>query len=164
MRRLSVILLVPVLALGAGCGDDDDASAGGDFCDRARLLDAQMSSLENEFEGDDIPSSEVFDEAADALGDLADGAPSEIKGDLETLADGVREIAEIFGDIDLSDPEALSDPENAEQLQAMGERMEELDATVGDASDRVEAYLADECGIEIDDDGTSEGEDGTEGS
>lgn len=164
MRRLALLLLVPVLALGAGCGDDDDdVSSGGGFCDRARLLDAQMSNLEEQFEGDEIPSGDVFEQTADAISGLADDAPDEIRGDLETLADGVREIAEIFGDIDLSDPEALSDPENAEQLEAIGERMEELDATVGESSDRVEAYLSDECGIDSDD-GSSESGDGTEGS
>ena len=171
MRRLAAILLVPVLALGAGCGGDDDddgVSAGGDFCDQARDLDEQMTALETQFEGEDIPSSEVFEQTADAIGGLADDAPSAIKGDLETLEDGVREIAEIFGDIDLSDPAALSDPENMEQLEQMGERMEALDTDISEASERVETYLSDECGLDISgddgDDGTDDMGDGTEGS
>ena len=167
MRRLAVLLLVPVLALGAGCGgdDDDDVSASGSFCDRARLLDRQMTTLEAQFEGEEMPSGEAFEETADAIGGLADGAPSAIKGDLETLEDGVREIAEIFGDIDLSDPAALSDPENMAQLEQMGERMEALDTDISAASERVETYLSDECGLDISgDDGTEDGEEGTEGS
>jgi hypothetical protein len=102
----------------------------------------------------------VFEEAADAIGDLADGAPDEIKEDLEIVADGVREIAEVFGEIDLSDPEAMADPANIETLTAIGERMEELDQRVSASSDRVEAYLRDECGIDMSDDGTSD--EGTE--
>ncbi len=167
MRRLAALLFVPVLALGAGCGDDDDDGGGssvGSFCDRARLLDAQMTALEEEFDSEEVPSGEVFSQTAEAIGDLADDAPSEVKGDLETLADGVREIADIFGEIDFNDPEALSDPANAEQLQEMGERMEALDATVGEASDNVESYLSDECDIDISDDGGSDAEEGTDGS
>lgn len=166
MRRLAVLLLVPVLALGAGCGgDDDDVSSGGSFCDRARLLDRQMQTLEEQFGGDEMPTSEAFDETADAIGDLADGAPSAIKGDLETLSDGVREIAVIFSEIDLSDPAALSDPENAEKLEQMSERMEALDSEIGDSSERIEDYLADECNLDISgDDGTDDDVEGTEGS
>ena len=167
MRRLAVLLLVPVLALGAGCGgdDDDDVSASGGFCDRARLLDRQMNTLEEQFGGEDVPSSEAFEETADAIGGLADGAPTAIKGDLETLEDGVREIADIFGDIDLSDPAALTDPANTEKLEQMGERMEALDTDIGEASERVETYLSDECGLDISgDDGTDDSGDGTEGS
>ena len=167
MRRLAVLVLVPVLALGAGCGgdDDDDVSASGSFCDRARLLDQQMTTLEDQFGGEEVPSGEAFEETADAIGGLADGAPSAIKGDLETLEGGVREVAEIFGDIDLSDPAALTDPANREQLEQMGERMEGLGEDIEGASKRVETYLSDECGLDISgDDGTSETGDGTEGS
>lgn len=128
-----------------------------------------MTSLEEQFGGDEMPSSEAFDETADAIGGLADGAPSAIKGDLETLEDGVREIADIFGDIDLSDPAALSDPANVEKLEQMGERTEALDADIGEASERVETYLSDECGLDIsgdddEDDGSDDAGDGTEGS
>lgn len=178
MRRLAVLLLVPVLALGAGCGgdDDDDVSASSGFCDRARLLDRQMTTLEEQFGGEEMPSSEAFEETADAIGSLAAGAPSAIKGDLETLEDGVREIADIFGDIDLTDPASLTDPDNVEQLEEMGERMEALDEEIGEASERIETYLSDECDLDISDgddgddddgddgDGTDELEDGTEGS
>lgn len=171
MRRRAVILLVPVLVLGAGCGDDDDVSASGGFCDRARLLDRQMTNLEEQFGSEDVPSGEAFEETADAIGGLAEGAPTAIRGDLETLEEGVREIAEIFGDIDLSDPAALSDPENMDQLEQMSERMQALDADIGDASERVETYLSDECGLDISggdgddsDDGTDDMGEGTEGS
>lgn len=166
MRRLAVITLVPLLALGAGCGgDDDDVNAsGGGFCDRARALDAEMTALESQLDGDEMPSREEFDQTADAIGDLADDAPDEVKGDLETLAAGVREVADIFGEIDLNDSEALADPANAETLQEMSERMDALDESVGESSERVEEYLADECDIDIGDDGGSDVDDGTDGT
>lgn len=165
MRRLATFAVLPLIALGAGCGgDDDDVSAGGGFCDKARALDAEMATLEGQFEGDEMPSGEVFEQTADAIGDLAADAPEEIESDLEALAEGVGEIAEIFSDIDLNDPEALSDPANAEKLQAMGERMEALDETVGESSERVEEYLAEECDIDVSDDGSSDVDDGTDPS
>ena len=56
-------------------------------------------------------------------------------------------------------------PPGGESLEQMGERMEALDADIGDASERVESYLSDECGLDISgDDGTDDADDGTEGS
>jgi hypothetical protein len=159
MRRLALVLVLPVLVFGAGCGGDDDDDGGsvaasvsgsGSFCDRAESVQAEFDSLDSEFSGSELPSGDVFDRAADAIADLADDAPSEIKADLETVADGVREIADLFGEVDLSDPEALNDPDNAEALQEMSTRMGELDEKVTGASDRVETYLKDECGIDPD--------------
>lgn len=148
MRRLAALLLVPLLALVAGCGDDDDA-AGGSFCDRAQAVDRQFDALDEEFGGNDLPSAAALDEAADVIADLADGAPDEIQGDLTTFADGIREIVDLFAEIDLTDAEALSDPENAAALQAMNERMEGLDAEMDEATENVGRYLQDECGIDI---------------
>jgi hypothetical protein len=159
-------MLIPLLVFVAGCGGDDDddtaASGGGgsssSFCDRAKTVDERFAALEDSFSGDEVPSGDVFKQAADTISDLADGAPKEIKDDLETVADGVRQIADVFDDIDLSDPQALADPDNAQALQEMGDRMEAVGTKVEDASNRVEAYLKDECGIDISgDDGSSGG-------
>lgn len=151
MRRLAVLLTLPLLALVSCGGDDDDGGSAAGFCDRADTFDEQFAQLEEQFDGSETPSAEIFDQAADAIEDLADEAPSEIEGDMRTVSGGVREIAEIFGEIDLSDPEALSDPANAGTLAELSERMETLGEEVEDASDRVETYLQDECGISIDD-------------
>jgi hypothetical protein len=163
MRRLLVLVLVPLLFVGAACGgdDDDDAAGGGgganSFCDKARDVDSRFNELESSFSGDEIPSKEVFDQAADTLEDLAGDAPGEVKDDLQTIVDGVRQIADVFGKVDLSDPSALTDPANADALQEMGEKMESIGTDVEDASDRVETYLKDECNIDIsgDDDGST---------
>lgn len=161
MRRLSVLLLVPFLLIGAACGDDDDsggsvnAAVGGDggggFCGKAENLDAEIKGLEQSFTGSAFPSGDTFKNAASSIRDLGDDAPSEIKDDLNTIADGVEQLGEALGDIDLSDTAALSDPANAEKLQQISEDMEDVGGEIEAASNRVAKYLADECGIDIDD-------------
>ena len=147
MRRLAVLAVLPLLLVA--CGDDDDDGGGvagdgdgGAFCDRATVVDQQFQELESSFEGSEMPNEDVFDQAADALDDLADGAPDDIAEDLQTIADGAREIGEVFADIDLSDTEGLAE---------LAPRMEEIGEEVEAASGRVEAYLEEECGISIDD-------------
>jgi hypothetical protein len=146
-------MVLPLLAVAAGCGgdDDDDASAAG-FCERARVFDEQFQEIEDQFEGEEVPTPDVFVDAGNAIEELADDAPGSIEDDLRTVADGVREIADVLEDIDvdLSDPAALRDPANAEAFQELGERMESLNQEVEGASNRVESYLADECGIDVD--------------
>jgi hypothetical protein len=160
MRRLA-ILLVPLLLVGAACGgDDDDDSAGGDgaaaFCADARAVDQEFSGLE-ELAGDELPSADAMNDAGDALADLAKGAPAAVKDDLEAVASTTHEIAEALGGIDFTDPSVLTDPANAEELRQVGERMQAIGTDFRAASDRVQAYLRDECGIDagVGDDGSS---------
>jgi hypothetical protein len=145
MRRLAVLLALPLVAL-VSCGGD-----GADFCEQATAFDEQFAELEEQFDGDELPTAEAFEQAAAAIDDLADDAPEEIEGDMRTVSGAVREIAEIFGEIDLSDPEALTDPANAGALAELNERMESLGGEVEEASNRVEAYLEEECDISVDD-------------
>ena len=157
MRRLGVLAVLLALLLVAGCGDDDDGGGGsasgggsGNFCARAAVFQERFDELDSQFSGDEAPSGEVFEEAAAAISELADGAPGEIRDDLRTIADGVREIAEVFGDLDFSDPSSFSEEQMAE-LEEVGERMEAIGEEVEAASGRVEVYLEEECGITIDD-------------
>lgn len=171
MRRLAVILALPLIALGlVACGGDDDdstagatttekASGGGGsssaFCSKAKSVDKEFNDLDNAFTGSGVPTGDVFDKAADALEKLAEDAPRAIKDDMATVAAGVRKVADVLGDIDLSDPKAVTDPANAEKLQQMSDEMESIGQEVQAASDRVAKYLADECGIDIETSTTS---------
>lgn len=68
-----------------GCGGDDD------FCDAA------PSGLESP----DVSDTDSMQNLADELDDVAGDAPDEIKGDVETVADAFRAIADgNMGDID----------------------------------------------------------------
>ena len=166
MRRLSVLVLVlSLLAFGAGCGGDDDkggstaAGGGGNFCTKAALIDKQFAELDKSFSGTDMPTDKVFAEAATAINELAKDAPSEIKADLELVAKGVAKIGEIFEGVDLSDPSTLSDPEVMAKLQEASTEMESLGTDIEDASDRITKYVKDECGIDLDesDGGSTDG-------
>lgn len=157
MRRLSILLFLPLIGMVAACGSDDSggsvkapaAVGGGGFCKKASLVDSQFKDLGKAFAASGIPSGAVFSKAASALDRLAADAPSEIRTDFKTVAGGVRKIASVLGDIDLSNPAALSDPANAEKLQQMNTDLTALGKEVGSSSDRIATYLKKRCGIDI---------------
>jgi hypothetical protein len=120
-RRVLGLVAVPALLVGlAACGDDD--SAGGDFCDQTDALNETM-------EGIDEPTSEQFGEALDRLRSI--DPPEAIADDWNQVIEALEGIEDI--DLENPDPEALAALEN-EDVQA--------------ASDRVDEYMAEECGIE----------------
>lgn len=151
MRRLAVALAV--LAFGGGlaaCGDDggDGAAGGGGggggggdkdrFCELAARED--IEGLED-FDPTRTGDMEQLDEA---LSDLSEAAPGEIRDDVDTVANGLRELVEVLSTIDTSDPKAMEElTERAEELEGMQERMEA-------ATGRVDRYLEEECGIDPD--------------
>jgi hypothetical protein len=151
MRRGALLLAAAaVLAALAGCGDDDGGTAaeggggGGDkeaFC---RMASSEgLDSFEN-LEDFDPTESDDMEELDRALTELTAVAPREIRGDVQVVADGLRELLEVLSGIDTSDPEALAElSERAEELEGLQERMEA-------SSERVDRYLEEECGIETD--------------
>jgi len=120
-RRVLGLAAVPALMVGfAACGDDD--SAGGGFCDQAE-------SLNETFDEIDDPTSEQFGDALDRI--RAMDPPEEIADDwnqLVTALDGLEDI-----DLENPDPDALAALDTEEMQQA---------------SDRVDEYMSEECGIE----------------
>lgn len=134
-RVWSVVL--PMLALTACSGDDDDAGSAADWCTIARQVagaDLAAAAI-----GDDPASARaafadlrvLFDRAADA-------APDEIHADVDTVAEGVGRIAQIADGVDYD----LAAADEA----AMGE-IDQTAAELGDASARIAAYTERECGI-----------------
>lgn len=120
-RALIPIVIVGALCVGTvGCSSSSDSSSGGAFCDKAKSAD-----LENI--DDDSP------EFVDALKDLEKSAPSAIKDDMKLLTDALVKIQ----DLDTSDPEAMLDA------------LEDFDQDkLEKASENIQAYLKDECGID----------------
>ena len=125
-RRIVGLAAAPALLLAlVACGDDDDGSgdsAGGDFSEQARSLSDRYDEMEE-------PTREQFGDALDAIRSM--DPPAEIAGDWDTMMDAL----EGFEDIDLENP----DPEPMAALE---------DPEAQEASDRVDAYMSDECGIE----------------
>ena len=71
-----------------------------------------------------------FDETAEQLEAIADDAPDEIEDAMSVLAEGYAEIAEVFQDIDFSDPQSFQDPETqaADRRSSRTSRDEEYEA------------------------------------
>ena len=147
MRRLAVVLAV--LAIGGGtaaCGGDDgdggSASGGGGGGDKDRFCELAAQEDIEGLEDFDPESTGDMEQLDEALAQLSDAAPGEIKDDVETVASGLRELVEVLSTIDTSDPDALGElAERAEELEGMQEKMEA-------ATERVDRYLEEECGID----------------
>jgi hypothetical protein len=116
------LALVPVLALtAAACGDDDDTGTAASFCDQAGELTERIGELED-------PSSDEFDEAIADLRDI--DPPEEIADDWDRAIEAFEAIAGLDSeDVDEDALAQFDDPEFAA------------------AGDRVDEYLAEECGV-----------------
>jgi hypothetical protein len=151
MRRLAVLLAVPLVAL-VSCGGDDDDDGGQAFCDRARSFDAEFAEIEEEFEGNEVPTGESFETAANAIEEFAEDAPDAIRDDVEAMAEAMHDVASMLDDLDVdltANPEDLSEEQANELIEvgnAMGERLEGIE----EPGQRIEAYLEEECGISPD--------------
>jgi hypothetical protein len=168
--RTLVVLLLGVLALAAaGCGGDDSSSESAGSGDQSTVEETVTESKDDTSVSTDIDlgdlseeclsfasvgakMSEAFEAAGGATGDLSasaeafdelvDAAPDEIKGDLQTLADGIQQMAEALKGVDLTSGETPS----AEDLQQLQEAMSSLDNTeLQQASTNVEAWVEENC-------------------
>ncbi len=112
-------------AEGDGEATDSDAGADPDneFCQKFTELD----SLENQ--------PETQEETISAFDDLIDAAPDEIRDDLETVRDALAGLE------DFDDAEA--NPEAAQEFLEVLSQPE-----IVEASENLEAYTVDVCGIE----------------
>lgn len=63
---------------------------------------------------------DAYSALADQFHEVADAAPDDIQDAFQTMAEGMDQFAEVFSDIDLSDP-ANIDPEALESLEAIGD-------------------------------------------
>ena len=131
----------------AGCGDDGGAgdAAGGGGGDKEAFCELASSQELEGFESlDDFDPTEAADNAEldRALDELTDTAPTVIRDDVRTVAEGVRELVKVLSEIDTSDPDALDAlTERAEELESMQAEMER-------ATENVNRYLEEECGID----------------
>jgi len=161
---LAAILLLAV----AGCGGDDggdstsaptqaaatqaggsaqegsgtetsESGGGGDFCEQLQNVDDEILTTPDPTNAADI--AKTFDDAAGALADVS--APGEIQEDWDTLVSTFRGWADAFEGIDLSDPDALAEAQDA--LSAIQDDQQKL----LDATQRISEYAADTCGIDL---------------
>ena len=83
-----------------------------------------------------------FEQAQSALVDLTKSAPDEIKDDVKTISDALSSLISVFESADDDFTKLAQDP------AALARQLESFSGQeVTDASARVEAYLAQVCGI-----------------
>ena len=151
MPRLRASLLgAAAVTLLAGCGgggygSDSSATTGAadtattgassdsEFCTRAAEIDQRVEDGLDKLDDDDPSVADAFRQLADQLRGL--DAPDAISSEVAALADGLDRMAEAFDGIDITDPETLT---------ALDDAQGNLDT----ASEKVDAFLKDECGIE----------------
>ena len=143
MRRAVAGLFVAAM-LAVGCGSGGGSGSAATFCDDAKGLEERFNSFEND------PDAFSFDTFNDILNELEDlTPPAEIEDDWNTFIGGVRQLVDtlepikdkdIFGE-DADDPEVQA---AFEEFQTISE-----DPDLTKATENVEKYLADECGVDI---------------
>lgn len=131
MGRIGTGLVAGALALAlVGCsssdGGGDDSASASDFCDDVSALEALEDGGDSQVTEDDLASFQ----------DFVDAAPDEISADLQVLADLLTQLAEL----DEDDPDAFG--------EVFGLF---FDPEVVAATENVETFISDECGIDIDD-------------
>lgn len=170
MKKL-VTLLVTLALLGAACGSSDDGAANGststdsssdndlittdddggsdnrsseDFCEIAREFKESDPTGINDLS---LFTGEFFEKSLTSIRRAVDAAPDAISDDLDFLADNIEKIADLLAKYD----NKFLDPGLQAEMQDFD------DAALDAASDRIDTYLEDVCGIEPD---TSSGDDG----
>jgi hypothetical protein len=112
--------------------DTSAPAADSGFCTQAAGIDDRVDAAVSDVDGGGASIPEAFRRLAVEL--RAIEAPPSIAGDWETMAGGLDRMADAVADVDITDLSTL----------------DALDAAEGDlssASDHVETYLRDECGI-----------------
>jgi hypothetical protein len=125
-------------AAGSSTAESEAAgssAAGGsdEFCTQAADIDKRVESALSDLEGDDPSVADAFQQVSEELRGIE--PPEAIASDWEALAGGLDRMAAAFADFDITDPDSLAALEAAE-------------GDLTSASDNVETYLRDECGIE----------------
>jgi len=149
MRRFTIIALAAVLAASTftACGDDSSSGSGPDaYCARIQAYKDKSDSLDVVFAGDELPDpaklKDAFTTMQTMIHDLEKGAPSEIAADVAKQGAAIDSVVAIFDKYDWDLMALAASPDMAEmQTQMTGEEMTA-------ASDRLEAYSTNTCGIE----------------
>lgn len=148
MKRITTLVLGAVAAatiLGACGGDSDGGGAVSetDFCGMIQDYKDKADSFDSAFTQDDPKAvEEAFTTMQGVLQDLESAAPSEVKSDLETMVTTVDRMIAIFDKYEWDFTQLAMAPE-FEELSA------DLDSEeMAMASDRLDAYSKDTCGID----------------
>jgi hypothetical protein len=170
VRLLTLVVVLLLALVAAGCGGDDETSGDGDTVTLETTTDETTTDEEttdeettDETVGDSLASDECqdlisassalgsafsgvgsddLDESSEAFTQYAEAAPEEIRGDLEIMADTYAAYVDAIGDIGLEPGETPSTEQALEFQQALSEiDLEEFTA----ASQRFTTWAATNC-------------------
>ena len=140
-----VVGAVTAAALVGACGDDDKKSSGNDYCARILAFKAESEAFNPDFtNGTPEDLKAAFNQMADSLRDMQNGAPSEIAADVKVEVDYIDAMIEILDKYNWDVTASMSD----EDYQRMGEI--NSDSAVATANDHLQAYSEETCGIPSD--------------
>lgn len=151
-RFLTVSLLTSLAFVGVACGDDDGGGGGGgsasSFCDTVEDFKSASDESDSIFTGTELPDAgdveEIMTNAGDAVEEMMDNAPAEIADDVEMMGDATKRMIDAFEAADWDLMAVATD----EDFAAIAEELDSEELTA--ASDRISAYVKDECGIDLD--------------
>ena len=149
MKRLTTLVLGAFAAatiLGA-CGSDSGSSGGAvsdkEFCGMIQAYKDKADSFDSAFTNNDPKAiEEAFTTMQGVLHDLDSAAPASVKKDLDTMLSTIDRMIEIFDKYDWDFTKLATAPEFEELSTDLNG--EEMTA----ASDRLDAYSKDTCGID----------------
>jgi len=113
-------------------GGTTEGSGTSDFCAQAEGIDQRVEDALSGAEDDDPSVPDAFRQIALELRDVQ--PPDAIRDDWTELSAGLDRMADAFTELDLTDPGSL-------------ELLDEAEGNLTTASDNVDRYLRDECGI-----------------
>jgi hypothetical protein len=119
-------------AAGADASETPAASGAADFCAQAEGIDQRVEDALAGLDDDDPSVADAFRQISVELRDIE--APAAISEDWTALSAGLDRMADAFADLDITDLDSLDSLDQAEG-----------DLTT--ASDHVDQYLSDECGL-----------------
>ncbi len=151
MKRSISLLAGAVLAatVFVGCGDDAKSGSGSStttYCAKIAAYKAKSTELDSVFTGtpDSAKIEAAFTTMQLMVNDLKSDAPAEIKADVTTMSDAIDSVVKIFAQYDWDFVKLASAPEFATLQNDLA------GADMSAASDRLEAYSTDTCGIASD--------------
>lgn len=153
---LSVGALMCATAL-AGCGGGSDTSSTDNYCSDVKAAKTQFEDLS----GTDVFGAN-FGELNDALQNIADEAPDDIKGSWTLLADKFDSLQSAFdkAGVSMDDAAKLANGDtsgiDASKLVELQKILQNFDSTgISAASDKITTEVKKECGIDMDSSGSS---------
>ncbi len=147
MKHSSTLIITLTATVGlfvGACGSESKSGSGGDFCTLARAYDADQEATNDIFNGtlDAAGIKKAYEDVASKIGAMVSAAPAEIKKDAQVLQTGLGTFNDVLKSVDYDIAKLAADPEAAAKLAVFDSP--EFNA----ASDNLDKYLSDTCGID----------------